>query len=204
MSKDLLHTDSLDDLISPPRLTPVPLPELESARCYSGLGRLYALEAKLAFLMRVAMFAATLSLGLLMAAQVFMRYAISSPFLGIEELAPMLALWIYFFGMAYCSRERDHIEGGILTLVVKHPRKLLAIRLFGSAVVLVAVIVFAWFAWEYAAFNLSLGRKSTYLRLPKYIWDFAMVSGFALMAFYATLQVLAEARSLLSLKRGQA
>ncbi|MBZ0163615.1 MAG: TRAP transporter small permease [Notoacmeibacter sp.] len=204
MSKDLLHTDSIDDLILPPRLTPVPLPELASAPCYSGLGWLYALEAKLAFLMRVAMFAATLSLGLLMAAQVFMRYAISSPFLGIEELAPMLALWIYFLGMSYCSRERDHIEGSILTLVVKDPQKLLAIRLFGSIVVVAAVIVFAWFAWKYAAFNLSLGRKSTYMRLPKYIWDLAMVSGFALMSLYGALQVLVEARSLLSMKRGRA
>jgi TRAP-type C4-dicarboxylate transport system permease small subunit len=155
-----------------------------------------------ALLMRVVLFTAMIALGLLMAAQVFMRYVIASPFLGIEELAPMLALWIYFIGMAYCTRERDHIEGGVLTLLTQSRKTLLSVRLFGTLCCLVTGVVFAWFAWDFAAYNLSLNRKSTYMRLPKYIWDFSMVSGFILMILYLILQVFLEARALLTGKGG--
>ncbi|WP_333696461.1 TRAP transporter small permease subunit, partial [Phaeobacter italicus] len=69
---------------------------------------------------------------------------------------------------------------------------------FGTLACLVTVLVFAWFAWDFAAYNLSLNRKSTYMRLPKYIWDFSMVAGFALMILYLVLQFFLEARALVT------
>ena len=196
MTKELLHTDSLDNVLTPEPI--MPAGSDAAAPVYRGLGVFYAAEDRVALLMRVILFGAMIALGLLMAAQVFMRYVISSPFLGIEELAPMLALWIYFIGMAYCTRERDHIEGGVLTLLTQNRKTLLAVRLFGTLACLVTVLVFAWFAWDFAAYNLSLNRKSTYMRLPKYIWDFSMVSGFALMILYLVLQFFLEARALVT------
>lgn len=196
MTKELLHTDSLDNVLTPEPI--MPAGGDASAPVYRGLGGFYTIEDRVALLMRVVLFAAMIALGLLMAAQVFMRYVIASPFLGIEELAPMLALWIYFIGMAYCTRERDHIEGGVLTLLTQNRKTLLAVRLFGTLACLVTVLVFAWFAWDFAAYNLSLDRKSTYMRLPKYIWDFSMVAGFALMILYLVLQFFLEARALVT------
>lgn len=203
MTKDILHIDSLDNVVGTAPIRPVPEDGRILSPVHRGLTPVFAAERSLAWLMRATMFVAMISLGLLMAAQVFMRYVISAPFLGIEELAPLLALWVYFLGMAYCSRERDHIEGGMMTLVIKNPRVLLSIRLFGSVVVLAAVLIFLWFAWNFMAFNYSVGRKSTYMRLPKVIWDLSMITGLALMAFYAALQILAEVRALISMKGSQ-
>lgn len=201
MTKELLHTDSLDNVLTPEPI--IPAAHDPAQPVYRGLGSFYALESRMAWLMRVILFSAILSLGLLMAAQVFMRYVIASPFLGIEELAPMLALWVYFIGMAYCTRERDHIEGGVLTLITQNRKTLLSVRLFGTVVCLTTVVIFAWFAWDFAAYNLSLNRKSTYMRLPKYIWDFSMVLGFALMILYLALQAFLEARALITGKGGE-
>ncbi|SLN72279.1 Tripartite ATP-independent periplasmic transporters, DctQ component [Falsiruegeria litorea R37] len=203
MTKDILHTDSLDDILAPSPIIPVPAPEDRDQPVYRGLGGLYSIEAKVAWLMRVVMFVAMIALGLVMASQVFMRYVISSPFLGIEEMAPMMALWIYFIGMAYCTRERDHIEGGVMSLVFKKRTTLLAFRLFGSIACLVALVVFAKFAWDFASFNLSLNRKSSYMKLPKYMWDFSMIFGFALTIFYMLLQIFLEARALMTGKGGE-
>lgn len=203
MTKDLFHIDSLDEVIGAEPIRAVPEAGPLVSRVHGGLAPLFAAERGLAWLMRAVMFVAMLALGLLMAAQVFMRYVISAPFLGIEELAPLLALWVYFLGMAYCSRERDHIEGGMMTLVVRNPRILLAIRLFGSILVVVAVLFFLSFAWDFAAFNYSVGRRSAYMRLPKTIWDMSMITGLVLMAFYGALQILAEGRALF-VKRGSA
>ena len=201
MTKELLHTDSLDNVLTPEPI--IPAAHDPAQPVYRGLGGFYALESRMAWMMRAILFSAILSLGLLMAAQVFMRYVIASPFLGIEELAPMLALWVYFIGMAYCTRERDHIEGGVLTLITQNRKTLLSVRLFGTVVCLTTVVIFAWFAWDFAAYNLSLNRKSTYMRLPKYFWDFSMVFGFALMILYLALQAFLEARALITGKGGE-
>lgn len=203
MTKDILHTDSLDDVLVPSPIIPVPAPQDRDLPVYRGLGGLYSIEAKVAWLMRAIMFVAMIALGLVMAAQVFMRYVISSPFLGIEELAPMMALWIYFIGMAYCSRERDHIEGGVMSLVFRNRKTLLAFRLFGSIVCLVALVVFAKYAWDFAQFNINLNRKSSYMKFPKYMWDLSMVVGFVLMGFYMLLQIFLEARALITGKGGE-
>ncbi len=203
MTKDILHTDSLDDVLVPSPIIPVPAAEDRELPVYRGLDGLYSLESQVAWLMRVIMFVAMLALGLVMAAQVFMRYVISSPFLGIEELAPMMALWIYFIGMAYCSRERDHIEGGVMSLIFRNRKTLLAFRLFGSILCLVALVVFAKYAWDFAQFNINLNRKSSYMKFPKYMWDFSMVFGFVLMGFYMLLQIFLEARALNTGKGGE-
>lgn len=203
MTKELLHIDSLDDISVPEPIIPVPHQESLGAPVYRSLGALYSLEARLAWLMRVIMFVAMISLGLLMAAQVFMRYVISLPFLGMEEMAPMLALWIYFFGMAYSSRERDHIEGGVMTLITHNRTILLCLRLLGTVICLIALVIFLKYAIDFASFNIKVNRKSSYMRLPKYIWDFSMLFGFGLMIFYLTLQAFLEARALITGKGGE-
>lgn len=156
----------------------------------------FRIEARMAQVIAIAMVFATIALGLLMAAQVVMRYGLESPFLGIEELAPMLALWGYFLGMVYATRDQDHISGGIVALIFKNHTVIQVIRLAGSFACLLAVCVFGYFALKFAQFNLDLNRKSIYMRWPKYLWDFSMVSGFALMAFYYCLQIIAEIRDL--------
>lgn len=188
--------------MSPSPIIPVPGPADRQNVPYTGLGGVYCVEAGIAWIMRVVMFVAMLSLGLLMAAQVFMRYVVSLPFLGIEEMAPMLAVWVYFVGMAYSSRNREHIEGGLLSLLVKNEKLLLAVRLFGSIICLIAVAIFLKYAWDFASFNMSLNRKSSYLRLPKFLWDLSMVFGFGMMCLYLLLQVLLEVRALFSRSGG--
>ena len=156
----------------------------------------FRIEARMAQVIAIAMVFSTIALGLLMAAQVVMRYGLESPFLGIEELAPMLALWAYFLGMVYATRDQDHISGGIVALIFKNRTLIQGIRLAGSCACLLAVCVFGYFALKFAQFNLDLNRKSIYMRWPKYLWDFSMVSGFALMGFYYCLQIIAEVRDL--------
>ncbi|MBY4678368.1 TRAP transporter small permease [Marinobacterium arenosum] len=179
-----------DDLIGPSHVKPVPpLP-------YAAKSLFFRAEHWLAQLIAALMVASTLLLGLLMASQVLMRYGLESPFLGIEELAPMLALWAYFMGMVYATRDQDHISGGVVALLIRNRSLIRAIRLAGSLACLVATGIFGYYAWDFASFNLDLGRKSLYMRWPKYLWDFSMVSGFTLMGFYYCLQIIAEARDL--------
>lgn len=179
-----------DDLLGPHN------PELIPAQDYADKNLFFRAEHRLAQLISVLMVAATLLLGFLMAGQVLMRYGLESPFLGIEELAPMLALWAYFMGMVYATRDQDHISGGLIVLIIKNETVIRWIRLVGSLICLVAIAIFGYYALKFTNFNLDLGRKSLYMRWPKYLWDFSMVTGFTLMGFYYCLQIIAQIRDL--------
>lgn len=180
-----------DQIIGPKPINPVPLVKSANA------GYFQRLESRIAKALSLAMVFSIISLGLLMASQVVMRYVIESPFLGVEELAPMLALWGYFLGMVLATREQEHISGGIIALLIKNEVLIERIRLVGTILCLLATLIFGFYAWEFAEFNLKLNRKSIYMRWPKYLWDFSMVLGFALCAFYYFLQIIAEIRRMI-------
>ena len=183
-----------DEIVGPSNVKLIP--DLE----YSEKNLFFRFEHWLAQLISLLMVTATLLLGFLMAGQVLMRYGLESPFLGIEELAPMLALWAYFMGMVYATRDQDHISGGVVALIIKNETLIRFIRLAGSIACLVATGIFGYYALQFANFNLDLGRKSLYMRWPKYLWDFSMVAGFGLMGFYYVLQVIAQVRDLTAAK----
>jgi len=179
-----------DNLVGPaPAVLVPPVP-------YGQKSLFFKLEHRLAQLIALLMVFSSIMLGLLMAGQVLMRYGLESPFLGIEELAPMLAVWAYFMGMVYATRQQEHISGGVVALLVKSATAIRAIRILGTVACLVATCIFAYYAWEFSSFNLHLGRKSLYMRWPKSLWDFSMVTGFVLMGFYYCLQIVAQWRDL--------
>ena len=125
-----------------------------------------------------------------------MRYVLESPFTGIEEVSILLAVWVYFLGMGYATREREHIHGGIVSLVVKDPHKVAVIRFFGSVVCMLAACLFGYFAYKYALKEITRGRVSTNMRWPRGIWSASMIVGFAMMVGYFLLESINEFRGL--------
>ncbi|EAR62213.1 TRAP transporter small permease [Neptuniibacter caesariensis] len=175
----------------PPHLHAVP--ESANHRLDSYLMRF---ERMLNWLFRTMMLLAGLGLAFLMFSQVIMRYIFESPFTGIEELSILLAVWIYFLGMGYATREREHIHGGIVSLVVKDPFKVNIIRFFGSITCMIAAIIFGYFACKYALKEIDRGRVSINLRWPRGFWSASMIVGFAMMVGYFLLETINEFRDL--------
>ncbi|MDX2511641.1 MAG: TRAP transporter small permease subunit [Desulfobacterales bacterium] len=174
----------------------IPVPTAIPENPIRALSWVYKAEHGFVALLRWITVSLSLALGVLMATQVVLRYGLESPFLGMEELAPMIALWVYFLGMAHATRQRDHITGGIVTLFIKNEKVICAIRIFGTIVCVVAACIFGYYAQKNALFNLGIGRKSPYMGFSKGFWDFSMVVGFALMGFYLILQLISEIRQL--------
>ncbi|MBN3562731.1 TRAP transporter small permease [Aliamphritea spongicola] len=157
-------------------------------------------EALLNHIFRTLMLFAGLMLAVLMFAQVIMRYVLESPFTGIEEASILLAVWVYFLGMGYATRQHDHIHGGILSLVVKDPYKTQLFRLFGSLICMLAACVFGYFACKYALKEIDRGRLSINLRWPRGIWSASMIVGFAMMVGYFLLNAIGQIRQLRTMK----
>ncbi len=170
------------------------VPEYETTGVEAWLVRM---EALFDWGFRALMIFAGLALAGLMFAQVVMRYGFDSPFAGVEELAILLGVWIYFLGMGYATRVREHIHGGIVSLVVSDPFKIRLIRFIGSCVCVIAAAVFGYFAIKYSLFVIDKGRLSLYLHWPKGLWSASMIVGFAMMTGYFLLQAIAELRDIL-------
>ncbi|RVU29450.1 TRAP transporter small permease [Neptunomonas marina] len=166
-------------------------------------GYLLRFERLLNVTFRSLMILAGLGLALLMFTQVVLRYLLDSPFSGIEEASILLAVWIYFLGMGYATREREHIHGGIVSLVVKDPYKVKLIRFIGSITCMLAAILFGYFACKYALKEIDKGRVSINLRWPRGIWSASMIVGFAMMVGYFLLETINEWRDIRRMKRSQ-
>lgn len=160
-------------------------------------------ERLLNWVFRAMMLCAGLGLAFLMFSQVIMRYVLESPFTGIEEASILLAVWIYFLGMGYATREREHIHGGIVSLVVKDPYKVNIIRFIGSITCMIAAIIFGYFACKYALKELDRGRVSVNLRWPRGLWSASMIVGFAMMVGYFLLETINEFRDLRRTRRSR-
>ncbi|MEH6473523.1 MAG: TRAP transporter small permease subunit, partial [Halopseudomonas sp.] len=158
-------------------------------------------EAVLDWIFRAMMILAGLGLAALMFAQVVMRYVLESPFAGIEEAAVLLGVWIYFLGMGYATRVREHIHGGIVSLVVSDPFKIRLIRFIGSVICMIAAAVFGYFACKYAFFVIEKGRTSINLKWPRGLWSGSMIIGFAMMMGYFLLEAINEFRDLRASRR---
>ncbi len=78
-------------------------------------GYLMRFESLLNMLFRSLMILTCLLLACLMFTQTVMRYGMDSSFSGFEEASVLLAVWVYFLGMGYATREGEHIRGGIVS-----------------------------------------------------------------------------------------
>lgn len=175
----------------PPHLRAIPrLPKTRADRY------LMRFEQLLNILFRSIMMLACLLLAGLIFSQVVMRYGFDSPFSGIEEASVLLAVWVYFLGMGYATREREHIHGGIVSLLVKDANKVAYIRFTGSIICMIAACIFGYYAYQYGLKEFTKGRVSTSLRWPRGIWSASMVVGFAMMIGYFLLETINGYRGL--------
>ncbi|MES0884953.1 TRAP transporter small permease [Roseibium sp. SCP14] len=180
-----IYDPEVEALEPPEHVTAIP--EEPKAGFY---GLVMRLEARFERLLFVAIVLAGIGLTGLMFTQVLLRYVFLSPFVGIEELALLLGAWGYFLGLAYVTRNGEHIHGGIVTLLTKDPQVVQGIRLFMSLASIVACVIFGYYASRYAVFEIEKGRMSSYMRWPKGLWSSSMIVGFAGTIFYLVLQAL--------------
>ena len=169
----------------PPHLTAIPQGELGP-----GLRRLVAVEAIFERIFYFFIIVFGLCLAVLMFTQVVLRYVFASPFVGIEELSLLFGAWFYFLGVAYVTRNGEHIHGGILTMVVKKQNTVRTVRLLMTVLSIAACTVFGYYAIRYALFEIGTGRLSSYMRWPKGWWSASLIFGFVGTVAYMVLQAL--------------
>ncbi len=131
-----------------------------------------------------AMIALAMTLALMMAAAVFLRYVLDQSFPAIEEASILIGLWLYFVAIIVVTRERSHLTGGIVDLFDLNDRTRILIRSFNDLLGLAVVCFFAYFAFKYLFFVMKINRTSTNLGWPTALWVGAAIAGFVFMTVY--------------------
>ena len=122
-----------------------------------------------------------------MVIQIMLRHAFDSAFIGIEELATLFAVWIYFPAAAYASWTGQHIRVGFVDEFFHHKSTVRLIRIVIETLCTLCALVYAYFATSYTyKIWYSLGHVSPYFELPKTTWTMSMVIGlFAIVCAHA-------------------
>ncbi len=130
--------------------------------------------------------------------QVFMRYIMELPVMGLEELLVYPTLWLYFLGSVNASREDTQIKANVLDVFLKTDRAKLIVRVIAD---LLSVIVASWltfWAYDYFRYALRVWKESPTLYIPTFYAESALFIGLVLMTFYAAWYLVKNVRRLLT------
>ena len=128
--------------------------------------------------------------------QVLLRYVFHLPLMGIEELLLFPAIWLYMLGGASASRDRAHIECGVLVLYIRKERTLAVFRLARTLVSLVISCWLTYWAFWFFSYSLRLWKLSDLLYLPMFFGESAIFIGLVLMTFYTAIELMDGFRAL--------
>lgn len=135
--------------------------------------------------------------------QVLLRYVFQAPLMGIEEMLLFPAIWLYFLGGSAASKERSHIDCGVLVLYLKKEKSL---ALFKLVRIVVSFLIGLWamyYAWWFFMYSLTKWKLSDLLYIPMFLGESAVFIGLLLMVFFTFVELLdrvAEYREILARK----
>lgn len=123
-------------------------------------------------------------LTLLLFAEVVMRYLIHYPGMEVEEIATLVAFWLYLIGAAYGTYERSHIKAEVLHLFFKDQRKLAAARAIVTFIALILAGIMVHWGYRYFIWGLTKGEQSRVLLMPMVYAQSSIFFGAILIALY--------------------
>lgn len=121
--------------------------------------------------------------------QVFTRYVLEIPVMGLEEATVFPSLWLYMMGAANASRENTQIRANVLEIFINSAR---GHARLGVLTEVVSLIVCGWlihWSWDFTRYSWRTWRESATLYWPTFYADVALLIGLGLV-FAFTLRTL--------------
>ena len=132
----------------------------------------------------------------LMLSEIFARFIVKKPLMGIEEVICMIAFWAYFMGAVHGSYEGSHIKAELIELFTKNINTQKKIKILAdSLTVIITCIVTVW-GLEYFLWGLHKAETSPFLLIPRVYSQSAISLGLLVMAIYAITDLISDIISL--------
>lgn len=122
--------------------------------------------------------------------QVLLRYVFMSPLFGLEEFSRLVAVWVYFIGAIYGTREESHVFGDVARMIFKKPRASAILGFVASFFSLITCIIFTIYSYNYTIWLYETGEKTTGLWWPRVISVSSMLFGAVFMMAYLLVKTI--------------
>ena len=122
--------------------------------------------------------------------EVLLRYVFKHPIFGTDELASMIAVWVYFIGAAHATHTRTHIEGGFISAILKKQHYRDIVRFTVLIITLIVGAIFAFMSLEWCIWTVESNVMTTSLFFPKIYGEVAMFIGAVLMLVYFSIEAV--------------
>lgn len=130
--------------------------------------------------------ALTASLGLLLIAQVVLRYLFNAPLFWAEEVAVQILVAMSFVGVSYLIYQRQLVSIDFIYLMLKKPLCYIVQSLF-QLVALVTLIVFAWLTYLWVSDPLTQIELSPTTQIPRWYNYSLLLIAFITMSFHQSV-----------------
>ncbi|WP_417584578.1 TRAP transporter small permease [Nitrincola sp.] len=140
-------------------------------------------DACLARIEKWLLIALSASLGLLLIAQVVLRYLFDAPLFWAEEVAVQMLVAMSFVGVSYLIHQQQLVSIDFIYLMLKKPLRRLVQNLF-QLVALVTLIFFAWLTYQWVSAPLTQIELSPTTQLPRWYNYSVLLIAFITMSFH--------------------
>jgi len=131
---------------------------------------------------------------LLVFASVIMRYLIHYPGMEVEEIATLVAFWLYFTGAAYGSYERSHIKADLADVIFKNPKANGRVKVIASAITFVLALIMTYWGYYFFVWGIEMHAESPILQLPMVYAQSSIFIGALFMSFYFLIELVDKIR----------
>ena len=148
---------------------------------------------------RAVLMVCSVLITLLVFGAVLMRYVFHYPGMEVEEIATLVAFWLYFTGAIYGAYERSHIKTELIHLVLKQPRQYAMAKSAASLITLLLAGIMAYWAYIFFVWGIQKKARSPVLQLPMVYAQSSILFGAVFMSFYFLVELVDNIRQALGL-----
>jgi len=129
------------------------------------------------------------ALVILCVVQIFLRYVLKLPLLGIEELMTYPTIWLYLIGGASASLRDEHIECGMIETFSSNPKIISLFKIIKYLFSFIISGVVCIFAFQMAQYSFKLWKVSGTLYIPMFYAEVAIFVGLLFMFICSILHL---------------
>jgi TRAP-type C4-dicarboxylate transport system permease small subunit len=148
---------------------------------------------------RAVLIVCSIFITLLVFGAVLMRYIFHYPGMEVEEIATLVAFWLYFTGAIYGAYDRSHIKTELIHLVLKRPRQYAAAKSAASFITLVLTGILSYWGYTFFIWGIQKWARSPVLQLPMVYAQSSIFVGAVFMSFYFLVELVDNLRQALGL-----
>jgi len=125
----------------------------------------------------------------LVCVQVFLRYVLRAPLMGIEELLLFPTTWLYLIGAVKASQEKNQIVARILEIFLKKERSVYLLRMIAAICSTIVLVWLVYWGYDYLKYLIRMDKVSPMLFIPMIYSESLVFISLVLITFYTIVEV---------------